>query len=59
MMSLEKAIIFQKYPELIIQYIKEKYNYKEITVSHIYYERNDRNLKMKWVVLFIEYSLNG
>lgn len=55
-MSLEKAIVLKKYPTLILQYLKNKHQ-KDINVLNIYYTRNNKNLKMKNVIFYIEYSL--
>lgn len=56
-MSIEKAIIFKKYPELIIRYIEQKTKTK-INVSNIYYIRSDNNLKMKHVVFHVVYNID-
>jgi hypothetical protein len=57
-MSLEKAIVFKKFPELLIQLIEQQHNAK-INILDIYYKRNDPNLKMKSVVLYIKYDIQN
>lgn len=56
-MSLEKAIVFKKYPELLIQFLELKHKAK-INILNIYYDRSDKNLKMKSVLFCIEYDIN-
>jgi len=55
-MSVEKATIFQTYPDLIIRLIEFK-NSKKIQVKNVYFKRTDKNLRMDMVVLFVEYDV--
>lgn len=56
-MSLEKAIVLKKHPDLLIQFLELKHKNK-IIIYNIYYNRSDRNLKMKSVLFCIEYDTN-
>ena len=55
-MSLEKAILFEKYPILILKYIEEENNCK-IYVEKMYFNRDNMNLKMNSVIFTVEYKL--
>lgn len=55
-MSLEKAVVLKEYPVLIIQFLEQKYKSK-INIINIYYMRTDKNLKIKSVILYVEYEL--
>ena len=55
-MSVEKAILFRKYPALIKRLIKEENDgLSNIVLNRIYYERSDKNLRMNTVVLSVDY----
>lgn len=56
-MSLEKAIVIKEHPQIFMKYLEFKHNSK-INIENIYYKRDDKNLKMKNVILYIEYNIN-